>query len=225
MRFLRHLSISSLMESNKTPRFWHLLSPEDQDAYTSLQQVVSAPCQKNRRNRSLQTFHQILEAIKAYVTRNDPDDWKRALVCGISWVGPDRTIALNTRQFRILSGKCKSSINGSLQLVGYGIVTGGTDCSASIARLFPLLKDDFTELRQWTIRQMGKANFISPAPEVPAQPTFVPQSGFGFEVRPVFQAAVKSPSTPFDDPMSFMPNDWGEKACFSPKEFEFPSLD
>jgi hypothetical protein len=212
------------MESKEIPRFWHLLSPEDKDAYISLQQSVSAPCQKNRRNRSIQTFAEILEAIRAYVARNDADDWKRALACGISWVGPDGTIALNTRQFRILTAKCKSSINGSLQLVGYGIVTCGTDCSASIARLFPLLKDDFTELRQWTIRQMGRPTFISPAPEVPAQSAFVPESSFAFEVRPIFQETIKSPGTPFDDPMSFMPHDCGEKTCFSPKEFEFPAF-
>jgi hypothetical protein len=213
------------MESRETPRFWHLLSPEDQEAYASLQQAVSAPCQKNRRNRSIQTFNKMLEAIKAYVVRNDPDDWKRALVCGIAWVGPDGAIALNTRQLRILTAKCKSSINGSLQHVGYGIVTGGTDCSASIARLFPLVKDDFTELRQWTIRQMGKPTFISPAPDVPAQPAFVPQPGFAFEIGPLFHDTVDAPSIPSDDPMSFVPLDWGEKPYFSPKEFEFPSLD
>jgi hypothetical protein len=123
------------------PNYWHLLSSEDQKGYANLQKTVSAPWRKNRPNRSLQTFEEIFESIKSFVVRSDADDWKRSTVCGIRWIASDQysgVIAINARQLGLLISKCKSSINGSFQRLGYGFFSAEwtARCSSTNCSLF-----------------------------------------------------------------------------------------
>ena len=169
-------------------RFFSELSDADQRTYETLRMYLAEPTNKNKRNKSVETFAANLNAIKNFVVRNDADDWKRAYVCGICWIGD--TIAINTRNLRILVAKCKSSINGLFQAMGYGTVPQGSESGAAVVHYFPMLKDNFAEIRQWTVRkkmtstptpadllrlyappeekvpQVDKA-FISPAPDLP----------------------------------------------------------
>jgi hypothetical protein len=188
------------------PQYWDLLSPSDEQSYAALQQSASNPSRKSRRNRSLQTFGETVDSVKSFVVRVSADDWKRSLVCGICWLSPDGPIGVNTRQLRILIGKCKSSINGSFQLLGFGNVPAGTDCRVSIAKLFPILKDNFAELRQWTLGQPA-ADFVSPAPEVPQRETSIDR--FADIVISPAEALAKEnfEMSVWDDPMAFMPNE------------------
>jgi hypothetical protein len=82
--------------------------------------------------------------------RNDGDDWKRGLVCGICWLNSG--IAVNTRQLRLLLSKCKSSINSMFQSIGFSSIPTTNDYEAALTAYFPLIKDNFAELRRWTIR-------------------------------------------------------------------------
>lgn len=141
----------SLIPIQKQPKHWNLLTKADQEHYIYLQKNLSSPACKNRRNHSKETFGNILSTIKKFVQRNDENDWKRALVCGVGWI--DNVIAVNTRQLRLLIAKCKSSINGSFQALGYGAVPTSTDTNGTLTNLFPTLKNDFAELRQWSVRQ------------------------------------------------------------------------
>jgi hypothetical protein len=193
------------------PKYWDLLSSDDQHLYITLQETVSAPTRKNRRNRSLQTFGEIIDAIKSFVIRNDSDDWKRSLVCGICWLSADGPIGINTRQLRLLVSKCKSSINGSFQLLGFGNVSTGTDCSVSISRIFPVLRHNFSELRQWTLRHSDDT-FISSARGIALVPPFA-----DFVRSPTEQLIEKEPF--LLDPISFRPNeaelkDWDDGLAF-----------
>jgi hypothetical protein len=221
------------------PQHWDLLSSEDQIRYTSLQQELSAPSRRNRRNRSLATFGEVIGAIRQFVVRNDENDWKRAIVCGICWL--DVTIGVNTRQLRLLIAKCKSSINGSFQSLGFGFVSTGSDCMAAIVQYFPVLKSNFVELRQWTLRYSGPpVRFVSPAPDT--QSDAVPtEMEFTLTCIPdlVHSPAESMLSTEnlelnvFDDPMSFAPtsidlphwDDPGSDFLKDPKVFDLPGLD
>jgi hypothetical protein len=223
------------MSEASLPKYWDLLSSEDQTRYTYLQRELSAPSRKNRRNRSLATFAELIAAVQQFVVRNDEDDWKRALVCGVCWL--DRTIGVNTRQLRILISKCKSSINGSFQSLGFGFVSTGSDCMAAIVGYFPVLKSNFTELRQWTLRYSGPpVRFVSPAPDA-----LPPEVDFTLNCIPDL---VHSPPDPisatesldlsvFDDPVSFAPtavdlrpwDDLGSDFQKEPKIFDFAGLD
>jgi hypothetical protein len=73
------------------------------------------------------------------------------MVCGIYWL-PDG-IAINIHQFRSLFPKCKSSINGSLQRLGFSTNLGRTAASQTIASIFPFLRENMPALRKWTVRR------------------------------------------------------------------------
>lgn len=167
------------------PNYFERLSDEDKKTYIFLRNAFSQPSCKNRRNKSSETFNEIVKALKAFVVQNNSGDVDRALVCGICFLG--EAIAINTRQLRLLISKCKSSINGSFQALGYGTVPSGSDCTAALIRFFPFMKDNFSELRQWTIRQkvnetnslpMQLAQIIQrqskPSFSMSAQPTMPP---------------------------------------------------
>ncbi|KAH0795417.1 potassium/sodium hyperpolarization-activated cyclic nucleotide-gated channel 1 [Histomonas meleagridis] len=135
----------------KKPNYWELLTEEDQVQYIELQKKFSTSEYKNRRNKSKETFQNLIDQIKGFVVRNDGNVIQRSLVCGIVWL--EHGIAINTHQLCLLTGKCKSSINGSFQSIGYGTIPVGTDSSNELINTFPFLKNNFPELRQWTIRQ------------------------------------------------------------------------
>lgn len=206
----------SLEVPQNLPMYWEVISDNDRQAYNYLRAAMAAPSYKNRRNRSIETFSETIESIKAYVVRNDSDDWKRSLVCGICWLN-ESSIAINTRQLRILLGKCKSSINGSLQMLGYGTVPNGAECQSSLINYFPFLKDSFSELRQWTVRQkiplkkieeprqMASA-FISPVPDVISTKNSSYDMFYG-SIDPVYDNSYTVPElnmgiSLFDDAMS-----------------------
>lgn len=130
---------------------WEKLSMTDREGYMSMRETLTSPACKNRRNKSAETFIDVIETIKNFVMRGDKDDLQRGIVCGMYWVGED--LAINTRQLRILLQKCKSSINGSLQMIGYASPAASNDTSSILFNLFPFWKDNFRELRQWTIRR------------------------------------------------------------------------
>lgn len=144
------------------PMYWDLLSENDKRSYLFLRQTLASPTCKNRRNRSAQTFSEILEGIKTYVVRGDEKgDHDRSLVCGICWLNDK--IAINTRQLRLILSKCKSSINGSFQQLGYGTIPTGADSSAELVKYFPELENNFPQLRQWTVRQIIPQAAVVPA--------------------------------------------------------------
>ena len=100
----------------------------------------------NPRTPQQQKEHE-LQNIKKIHCRND---FKRSLVCGIVWL--KNGIAINTHQLSILINKCKSSINGSFQSLGYGTIPTGCGTSNELITTFPFMRTNFAELRQWTMR-------------------------------------------------------------------------
>lgn len=163
------------------PKYFDLLDTTDQLAYKQIQTALSQPSSKGRKYKSSQTFAETIEALKIFIVRNDPEnDWKRAAACGIFWLDSTSfsfpnssslkstdgasnntsTIAINIRQFKTLTSKCKSSINGHLQQMGYVMPIQGTEASNALVSVFPFLKNNFQELRQWTIRQRSTNNQI-----------------------------------------------------------------
>ena len=166
--------------TTSSPRFLEMLSPDDVEEYNNLKESLSSRGTRNRRGKRLEAFADMLGKVKEFSIKGDENDWKRCLVCGVCWI--DSGIAINTRQLRLLIDKCKSSINGSLHRMGYSPSTTGGDTSNSLVDKIPLLKGNFSELRQWTVRQQcvstpqplsnpilntpNISTFYSPAPNV-----------------------------------------------------------
>lgn len=242
------MEVPTLEAQNPLPNYWELISDDDKCAYIYLRKALAAPTCKNRRNRSIETFSEIIDQIKSFVVRNDGDDWKRSLVCGICWL-KGSSIAINTRQLRLIVAKCKSSINGSFQLLGYGSVPTGAESSSSLIKYFPFLKDNFAVLRQWTVRQKIVPNkciepmqisapastFISPVPEIMATKLDV-YTQQRSTIDPIYDNNYSVPDinmgiSIFDDPMSFVPSTqelraWDATGCkFDQESSDFRGID
>ena len=82
--------------------------------------------------------------------KNNSNDWKRYLVCGICWINDD--VAINTRQLRILLGKSKSTINGAFAKMGYETMPFRNN--EELLEKIPFLRGNFNEKRQWTVRRL-----------------------------------------------------------------------
>ena len=145
------------------PAYWQLLSDPDKYHYLYIRANISAQKAKNQRNKRLENFTETLEWIRRFCIRNDGDDWKRQLVCGICWL--NEGLAINTRQLKLLIFKCKSSINGSLHKMRFTVNMGRSEAANALINTIPFLKGNLNEIRQWTVRQ---ANQLSPGPISPA---------------------------------------------------------
>lgn len=134
------------------PNHFQLLSPRDLEEYILLRHKFSDEMtKKSRKGERLDSFVAKLKDIRTYIEKGDGDDWKRSLACGIIFL--EKSIAINIYHFRILLGKCKSSINGSLQQLGYVAIPSGRDMGQEILTKIPLFKKDPGELKKWTIRE------------------------------------------------------------------------
>lgn len=136
----------------KLPNYFNELTEEEKSEYLDIRQRLSMPGCKNRRNKSNETFKDIIKTIEKFVRRNPEREIARSLVCGIVWL--DNGIAINTHQLSLITNKCKSSINGSFQSLGYGTTPTGTESSTELIAKFSFMKKNFAELRQWTVRKI-----------------------------------------------------------------------
>jgi hypothetical protein len=171
------------------PEYWDLLSDDDKITYIRLRREFATGNAKPVRNNRLETFEGIVDAIRAFAERGEDSDWRRFLVCGVCWM--ENAIAINTRQLRLLVSKCKSSINGSLQKMGYTTNMSHSESWKILFPHIPLLKDHFTELRQWTIRY--KANAVIPGSVLElAQPPPIPP----FVAKAAEGSPTKTPTCP-----------------------------
>jgi hypothetical protein len=132
------------------PSYWDLLDEEDRAQYHRLREEFFAGNFRHTRNARLEQFDTILDKIRQYAERGDENDWRRFLVCGVCWL--DNAIAINTRQLRLLVAKCKSSINGSLQKMGYTAHVSHSESWKILFPRIPALQGHFPELRQWSVR-------------------------------------------------------------------------
>ncbi|OHT10432.1 potassium/sodium hyperpolarization-activated cyclic nucleotide-gated channel 1 [Tritrichomonas foetus] len=145
-------------QKDRLPQYWDLLTEADKNGYHTLKMAFNAGSIKRNRGHRIETFDGILDAIRRYAEQGNENDWKRFLVCGVCWM--DQAIAINTRQLRLLISKCKSSINGSLQKLGFSTNTSHSESWNILFSRIPLLKDNFTEIRQWTIRYRIQPNMV-----------------------------------------------------------------
>ncbi|EAY11697.1 hypothetical protein TVAG_487990 [Trichomonas vaginalis G3] len=159
---------------NENPIFFDLLSREDKRAYSTLRADLWSLENKFKRNKRLSSLQKSIDQIREFCIRNDSDDWKRCMVCGIVWLGDD--IAINIRQLKLLVNKCKSSINGALLKMGFESSTAKNDGFKKLLDFMPSLRGNFSEQRMWTIRRMTPSNPVMFTP-IP-QHIEVPQFGF-----------------------------------------------
>jgi hypothetical protein len=128
------------------PGCWTLLSNEDKFQYRQLCKVIEPLTFRTSRDQLSMKLQVIVNHIRNYSIRNDADDWKRCLICGIAWL--DDATAISTRQPRFLIGKCKSSINSGFQSLGYSILPMSSEHASKLTAIFPFLAHHCGDVRQ-----------------------------------------------------------------------------
>jgi hypothetical protein len=88
------------------PQNWELLSEANKDVYRRISAAFSAP---SSRNKQIDDFREIIDAMKLFVNSEDVDKWRRSLVCGVFRLA--NRITVNIAQLKLLVFKCKLSIN------------------------------------------------------------------------------------------------------------------
>jgi hypothetical protein len=142
-------------KSSELPAYWTILGDEDKIKYHQLRKLLNPLSTRTSRSQLAVKFRVTIMKIQEYSIRNDADDWKRCLVCGVAWL--DGSLALSTRQLCKLIGKCKSSINAGFQSIGYVMTPIASKHAAQLVQLFHCLAENATELRQWSIRSLNGA--------------------------------------------------------------------
>ena len=143
------------MKQRESPRYLELLNAEDLAKFRVLQQTLSSQACRNCRNKRVETFGEMLTVVRLFCMRNDDDDWKRCLACGVCWY--QQYLCINIRQFHLLIDKCKSSINGSLHRLSFVMIPNRVHCMNIIGDAIPYLKEHPSEAREWSVREFQRS--------------------------------------------------------------------
>jgi hypothetical protein len=157
--------------------YWNLLSEDDRLEYMRLSQrffadqKLSALVRAGRERRGVVFMKEIL-AVLQYIERSSENTELRSIVTGLCIHGP--FVCINTRALKGILCRCKSSINGLFQELGYGQWRARYD-REFVMLAMPSLRKDPSVLRQWTIRQVADDSmfcFVSKIPrvELPGDP-------------------------------------------------------
>lgn len=141
-------------------QFWNALTQDDKEEYFRLKKsfhrgqqnpISQKFCnQCNNRDQRIPNFYNELATTLQYIERDDIHREERSIICGIAFAGP--YICVNTRQLKNFLGRCKSSINGSLQQMGYVALRTKAIARNCITIIIKPLRREIALLRQWTVR-------------------------------------------------------------------------
>ncbi|KAK8898648.1 hypothetical protein M9Y10_000940 [Tritrichomonas musculus] len=154
--------------------FWNLLSQDDRNEYFKLRKSFHngqqmQGFQKNQiainKDQRSPNFYKELTVALNYIERDKLCREERSIICGVAFAGP--YICVNTRQLKNFLGRCKSSINGSFQQMGYSALRTKEKARNCIKTILRPLKSEPTILRQWTVRGASEKALICFASSFP----------------------------------------------------------
>lgn len=133
---------------------WNRLTNEDKAEFHRLRLRFHQSQRSSGKDRRVVSFHKELLTVLAFVERRPEGKEERSIVCGAGFAG--KFICVNTRSLKAFLGRCKSSINGSFQQMGYVALRTKTKARNCVLSIMHSLIDDVMNLRQWTVRCVSK---------------------------------------------------------------------
>jgi hypothetical protein len=130
--------------------FWNLLSQDDRAEYVRLRNGFRHGQKISSKDRRVITFRQELTLVIQFLERTTDNLEARCTVTGVCFAGG--VVCVNTRQLKTLLNRCKSSINGSFQQLGYVAVRTKSKARGCVVGVLPSLQKDPVLLKQWTAR-------------------------------------------------------------------------
>ncbi|OHT06587.1 hypothetical protein TRFO_25327 [Tritrichomonas foetus] len=132
------------------PVFWERLPTEDKAEFIRLRNQLHSYQKPTGKDPRVVTFRKELLAVLKFIERDEAHREERSILAGIAFAGP--FICVNTRLLKSFLGRCKSSINGGFQQMGYVAIRTKAKARTCIVTVMRSLTSDPALLRQWTVR-------------------------------------------------------------------------
>lgn len=132
------------------PGYWNAISQEDRAEFIRLRTNFHHGQKISSKDRRIVTFRKELLIVLHYLERTQENMESRCVLTGVCFVGP--IICVNTRQLKSFLSRCKSSINGSFQQLGYVALRTKAKARNCVVAALPSLQNQQNILRQWTVR-------------------------------------------------------------------------
>lgn len=129
---------------------WCLLTPWEREEYLRLMNSFRHGPKITSKDRRLITFTNELNLLHDYLESSPNNLEQRCLMVGLCFVGP--IVCVNTRQLKAFLNRCKSSINGSFQQLGYVAMKSKAIARECVLSALPMLNSHQFILKQWTAR-------------------------------------------------------------------------
>ena len=126
------------------------LSECDKIEFEKLKQTFAKKQSSVKEDRHVASFSQEIQAIINFVDRRIDGREVRAINAGFTFNGV--FICINTRILKNFISRCKSSINSSLQQLGYTSLKTKAKAQECLFAAIPCLANDPEYARQWTVR-------------------------------------------------------------------------
>ncbi|EAX95953.1 hypothetical protein TVAG_077950 [Trichomonas vaginalis G3] len=139
-----------VQEINLPPLYWNALSQDDKIEFQRLRTLFHKNQKTSTKDRRLVSFSNELQTVLKYLEHSASGRENRTILVGVCFAG--QFICVNTRQLKNFLGRCKSSINGSLQQLGYVALKTKSKARTVVLSIIPSLANDANVLRQWTVR-------------------------------------------------------------------------
>ena len=137
-------------EISLPPAYWSVLTPEDKAEFMRLRTNFLQGQKISSKDRRIVTFRKELISVLKFIERSEVHQEERSVLVGVCFAGP--VICVNTRQLKGFLGRCKSSINGSFQQMGYVALRTKAKARNCVVAVMPSLQNEQNILRQWTVR-------------------------------------------------------------------------
>lgn len=137
-------------EMSLPSQYWNAISQEDKNEFIHLRNNFHHGQKISSKDRRIITFSKELSIVLRYLERSEENREERCVLCGVCFVGP--IVCVNTRQLKSFLSRCKSSINGSFQQLGFVALRTKAKARSCVLTALPSLQNHQSILRQWTVR-------------------------------------------------------------------------
>jgi hypothetical protein len=137
-------------DSHALPSCWDQLSPDDKAEFIKLKADFHRGQKFTSKDRRITTFHRELQVVLEWLERSDDNKEIRCIIAGLCFAGP--YVCINTRQLKSFLGRCKSSINGCFQQLGFVALRTKSKARNCVLSVLPSLCNQQDVLRQWAVR-------------------------------------------------------------------------
>jgi hypothetical protein len=205
-------------QSNQDHEMVRLLPVEERGQYHVLVESIVTDIDQSVKHSSLAEFVKHITRVHGFITRGNPGDPLRGIVCGVEF--GRGFILVNTDRLKRVLYRSKSCMNGCWQRLGYDVMRPSHDIVCLFTKLLPNVNPEFFALKQWCIRLVGEDSRVKFASNLP--------DGIAnaFEAERIPNQKIGGPAgktlADIARENGLNANLWDVKSLLNPRPFQFP---